>query len=112
MVRAQGGDPREITKRTWVVDGPGGRPRTLMSAEYKDPRGRLWQVMPEYVDTRTPDGYELVTTPLSDAREIVVLGPGESAEVEIACDFEPEKITIDPDAVVLMLDREQAIADL
>jgi len=47
-----------------------------------------------------------------DARAVVELGAGESAEVEIACDFEPEKITVDPDATVLMLAREKAERDL
>jgi hypothetical protein len=42
-----------------------------------------------------------------DARTVVELGAGEKAEVEIACDFEPEKITVDPDATVLMLNRDK-----
>ncbi|MGH2571603.1 MAG: M1 family metallopeptidase, partial [bacterium] len=42
-----------------------------------------------------------------DARAVVELGAGEKAEVEIACDFQPEKITLDPDATVLMLARDK-----
>jgi hypothetical protein len=47
-----------------------------------------------------------------DARTVVEIGAGESAEVRIACDFEPKKLTVDPDATVLMLARERVETDL
>jgi hypothetical protein len=47
-----------------------------------------------------------------DARTIVVLGAGETAEVEISCDFEPDRLEVDPDALVLQLGREKALARL
>jgi hypothetical protein len=47
-----------------------------------------------------------------DARTVVVLGPGESADVEIRCDFEPDRFEVDPDALVLQLGRENALARL
>ena len=37
---------------------------------------------------------------------------GESAEIEIACDFEPDRLVVDPDLKVLMLRRDHATADL
>jgi len=46
------------------------------------------------------------------AREPVLLGAGESAEIEIRCDFEPERLVVDPDVTVLMLERDQAVASL
>jgi hypothetical protein len=47
-----------------------------------------------------------------DARIAVTLDAGESREITVGCDFEPEKIVVDPDAVVLMLERQKAEADL
>jgi hypothetical protein len=50
--------------------------------------------------------------PWRAARQTVVLGEGESAAVTIRCDFEPERLEVDPDALVLMLEREQAVREL
>jgi hypothetical protein len=47
-----------------------------------------------------------------ESRRTVTLGPGEAASVTIACDFKPEKVLLDPDAKVLMLNRQQAVAAL
>ena len=44
-----------------------------------------------------------------EARKTVTLGAGESAEVTITCDFEPERVVVDPDAKVLMLGRKAAL---
>ena len=44
-----------------------------------------------------------------DARTEVELGAGESAEFVIRADFEPERVLIDPDALVLQLNRELAV---
>jgi ABC-type transport system involved in multi-copper enzyme maturation permease subunit len=44
-----------------------------------------------------------------DARAAVALGAGEAATVEILCPFEPERVLVDPDALVLQLEREHAI---
>ena len=45
-----------------------------------------------------------------DARQTLVLKAGESAEVSIRAEFEPEQIVVDPDAKVLMLRRKSAVA--
>jgi hypothetical protein len=52
-----------------------------------------------------PDGYR-------DARTTVTLGPGETRTVTLRCEFEPERVLVDPDCLVLQLRREQALAEL
>jgi len=47
-----------------------------------------------------------------DARGTVSPAAGESASLMIHCDFDPEKIVVDPDVRVLQLRRKQAIATL
>ena len=47
-----------------------------------------------------------------DARETITLGAGESKTVTIACPFEPKVVLVDPDAVVLQLNRKKAVAKL
>jgi ABC-type transport system involved in multi-copper enzyme maturation permease subunit len=44
-----------------------------------------------------------------EARKTITLGPGESQDVVIRCDFEPENVLVDPDAMVLQLRRKAAI---
>ncbi len=43
-----------------------------------------------------------------DARGTLTLGAGESKTVTIACAFEPERVVVDPDVTVLMLERQKA----
>jgi ABC-type transport system involved in multi-copper enzyme maturation permease subunit len=45
-----------------------------------------------------------------EARTTITLGPGESQDVIIRCDFEPALVLVDPDALVLQLRRKAAIA--
>ena len=47
-----------------------------------------------------------------EARETLMLGPGESQTVELVADFEPERVLCDPDCLVLQLRREKATVDL
>jgi hypothetical protein len=47
--------------------------------------------------------------PYRDARASVTLGAGESKEVVIRCDFEPQQVIVDPDAKVLQLRRKYAL---
>ncbi len=51
-------------------------------------------------------------TPHPDYREsrvTVTPEPGQAIELEIPCDFQPDRIVVDPDAVVLQLNRESAV---
>jgi ABC-2 type transport system permease protein len=43
-----------------------------------------------------------------DARSPVTLGAGEERTVTITCGFEPERVLVDPDVKVLMLERQKA----
>jgi aminopeptidase N len=52
-------------------------------------------------EKKDPERYE-------DARAAVTIGPKESRTVTIACAFEPQKLVVDPDVTVLMLDRQKA----
>ncbi len=47
-------------------------------------------------------------TPYADARTTVTLGAGETVPVRILCAFEPERLVIDPDIELLMLERQKA----
>jgi hypothetical protein len=47
-----------------------------------------------------------------DARATITLGKGESKDVTIHCDFEPERVVVDPDVLVLQLRRKTAVAKL
>ena len=51
-------------------------------------------------------------TPHPDYREsrvTITPEPGQATELEIPCDFQPDRIVVDPDAVVLQLRRESAV---
>jgi len=61
---------------------------------------------------RFPSPGEGATEPYREARIVVRPAAGEADRIEIACDFEPERLVVDPDAQVLMLRRESAAADL
>ena len=47
-----------------------------------------------------------------EVRTTVTLGPDESAQLVIECPFEPERVVVDPDALVLMLGRKHATQEL
>jgi ABC-2 type transport system permease protein len=47
-----------------------------------------------------------------EARVIVELGGDEAGETEIRCDFEPERVVVDPDYRVLQLERKNATVKL
>ena len=71
QIRLHYGGRGEIKRVEWRVPHPSGEgERTLFRAEYRDPRGRVWKLEPEYVATRGLDGYELVTPPMEDTREL------------------------------------------
>jgi len=43
-------------------------------------------------------------------RSTVVLGPKEIREIVVRCNFEPERVVVDPDFEVLQLERQKATA--
>ncbi len=45
---------------------------------------------------------------LRESRATVTLGAGETAAATLRCDFEPERLVVDPDVHVLMLERSKA----
>ena len=48
----------------------------------------------------------------AESRVIVTLGAGESETVTISCPFKPQRLLVDPDAVVLMLKRDRAVGEI
>jgi hypothetical protein len=44
----------------------------------------------------------------ADARSTITLGPKQTKTVTIACAFDPQKVVVDPDVTVLMLERQKA----
>ncbi|MHC4219356.1 MAG: hypothetical protein ACYSU7_12985, partial [Planctomycetota bacterium] len=44
-----------------------------------------------------------------ESRVTITIGPEELADLTIPCDFEPDGVIVDPDALVLQLNRETAI---
>ena len=47
-----------------------------------------------------------------DARAELTLAAGESKDVRVPCDFDPDRVLVDPDALVLQLRRKSAVAKL
>ena len=47
-----------------------------------------------------------------DARTAITLAAGETKDVTVRCDFEPDRVVVDPDVLVLQLRRKTAIAKL
>jgi ABC-type transport system involved in multi-copper enzyme maturation permease subunit len=80
-----------------------------MPVEVAALRGERWA---DGGDADGQGGADATRPDYRDARAVVALGPGESAELEIRCDFEPERFEVDPDALVLQLGRERALARL
>jgi hypothetical protein len=50
-----------------------------------------------------------VTPEWREARQSIVLGAGEEQVVEIPCSFEPDRVLVDPDAMVLQLNRKDVV---
>ncbi|HBP23115.1 MAG TPA: hypothetical protein DEA08_35750 [Planctomycetes bacterium] len=75
IVRHYGGDPSTIRpvdfeKPTSNLEKFPTGMRPLFKAEWKDPRGRTWLIEPEFVASTGLDGYELVTPPMDDTKEL------------------------------------------
>ncbi len=61
---------------------------------------------------RFPDEEAAEAEGFRDSRVRRRLAPGEAQEIEISCDFDPERVVIDPDLKVLQLRRKFATRDL
>ena len=91
----------------WVVRGTVANAGTgRMRVEVGAVAGERWS------DEGDDRGRTVVADGYRDARTAVVLGAGESAEFEIRAGFEPERVVIDPDVMVLQLRREAAVFEL
>ena len=88
----------------WVVRGTVENAGTgRMGVAVAAVAGQRWsEVSREGGGTVVAEGYR-------DARTGVVVGAGESAGFVIRADFEPERVVIDPDVVVLQLRRRDAV---
>ena len=92
----------EETDGEWTVRGTlenvgSGR----MTVEVAAVAGERWLDEGEGEGAEAP-GYQ-------DARTVVEVGSGESASFEIAAPFEPEQVVVDPDVLVLQLNRSTAV---
>ena len=88
----------------WVVRGTVTNLGTgRMRVEVGAVAGERWS------DEGDDRGRTVVAEGYRDARAAVELGAGESAEFVIRADFEPERVVIDPDVMVLQLNREAVV---
>ena len=100
---------REERDGAWVVrgtvwnDGTGTMPLDIAVAS--------GERFPEEDDGRSgaaTDASEPAAT-YRDARASVIVGAGESVPFEIRSTFEPDRVLVDPDVLVLQLNRERAV---
>ena len=55
------------------------------------------------------DDHGAASAEYRDSRVTVTIGPAERKAVSIRCDFEPDRVVVDPDALVLQLNRDASI---
>jgi len=55
------------------------------------------------------DADSAVSPDYRESRVSVILGADEERKLTISCDFEPERVLVDPDALVLQLNRKKAV---
>ncbi len=88
----------------WVVRGTVANVGTgRMRVEVGAVAGERWS------DEGDDAGRTVVAEGYRDVRAVVELGGGEAAGFVIRADFEPERVVIDPDVLVLQLNREAAV---
>ena len=80
----------------------------VMPVEVAATAGERWKKPAD--DDR--NGIYTVDPAYRDARSTVTLAAGESKQLTIRCDFDPEQVVVDPDVRVLQLKRKQAVAGL
>ena len=90
----------------WVVRGTVRNVGTgRMTVEVAATAGERWS------DEGDDAEGSVVAEDYRDARTRVTLDAGESAEFEIRAPFDPERVLVDPDVLVLQLNREAAVFD-
>ena len=105
----------DVTK-TRVSDGGGGEEwvvrgtvenvgTSYMTVQVAATAGERWS------DEGDDAHRSVVAEGYRDARTEVSLGHAQSVEFEIRADFEPERVLVDPDALVLQLNRDAAAFD-
>ena len=91
---------------TWVVRGTIENVGTsYMTVEVAATAGERWS------DEGDDAERSVVAAGYRDARTTVTLGAGESVEFEIRAPFDPERVLVDPDVLVLQLNRDAAVFD-
>ena len=98
----------EVTKERngdgWVVRGAIENAGTgRMTLEVAATAGERWS------DEGDDASRTVVRSDYRDSRTAIELNAGESADFEIGTDFDPARIIVDPDALVLQLRREAAV---
>jgi hypothetical protein len=102
--------PEYVLRGAEVTDDPEsgeGRSRVTVTIENRG-TGRATLELAATRGERFDEAGE-PTEDYRESRTSITLGAGERAEVTIACDFEPEQVVVDPDALVLQLAREKAM---
>ena len=103
---AEPGGAEGAGTETWVVRGTVRNVGTgHMTVQVAATAGDRWS--DEGDDARRT----VVAADYRDARTEVTLGAGESAGFEIRAGFDPERVLVDPDVLVLQLNRDDAVFD-
>ena len=90
---------------TWVVRGTIENVGTsYMTVEVAATAGDHWSDEGDAGRSVVAEGYR-------DARTTVALGHGQSVEFEIRAPFDPDRVLVDPDVLVLQLNRDAAVFD-
>ena len=100
------GVTKERAGRGWIVRGTVENAGTArMTVDVAATANERWSDAGD-AGTRT-----VVSPSYRDARTSVELGAGESAGFEIEAGFDPDRVIVDPDVLVLQLRREAAVFD-
>ncbi len=90
-----------------AVPGTGGRWEVTVRVENAGTGCMEVEVAAAAGERFAPDGKAL--SGYREARVGVVLGAGEARQVTIPCPFKPDRVLVDPDALVLQLGRKHAL---
>ena len=100
------GVTKERDGRGWIVRGTVENAGTgRMTVEVAATANERWS------DAGNAATRTVVSPSYRDARASVELDAGGSAEFEIEASFDPERVIVDPDVLVLQLRREAAVFD-